>query len=185
MNHVSQLPNNPAAAAAAATTTTTVLRPFVRDYPGEPVPEETFTHSPSWSLPNLYQLLPSTTIHSILPVQFTCLTLFARPLSMSSLVYLLVWSPPPHIPYISSPNHCLLFAAHAHTIAACFALVPRLYHLFLVSFSTLYLGLYSVLLSAVCLYFSYATNLCPVDVYNCIFTTVYISIVWLRFVNSY
>jgi len=22
------------------------LRPFVRDYPGEPVPEETFTHSP-------------------------------------------------------------------------------------------------------------------------------------------
>jgi len=24
--------------------TTTVLRPFVRDYPGEPVPEETFTH---------------------------------------------------------------------------------------------------------------------------------------------
>jgi len=27
------------------TTTTAVLRPFVRDYPGEPVPEETFTHS--------------------------------------------------------------------------------------------------------------------------------------------
>jgi len=26
------------------TTTTTVLRPFVRDYPGEPVPEETLTH---------------------------------------------------------------------------------------------------------------------------------------------
>ena len=49
---------------------------------------------------------------------------------MSSLVYLLVWSPPPHIPYISSPNQCLLFATHVHTIAACFALVPRLYHLF-------------------------------------------------------
>jgi len=30
-----------------STTTTTVLRPFVRDYPGEPVPEETFTHPPS------------------------------------------------------------------------------------------------------------------------------------------
>jgi len=28
------------------TTTTTILRPFIRDYPGEPVPEETFTHSP-------------------------------------------------------------------------------------------------------------------------------------------
>jgi len=28
------------------TITTTILRPFVRDCPGEPVPEETFTHSP-------------------------------------------------------------------------------------------------------------------------------------------
>ena len=52
------------------TTTTTVLRPVVRDYPGELVPEETFTHPPSLSSSDLYQLLPSyTTIHSILPVQ--------------------------------------------------------------------------------------------------------------------
>jgi len=51
---------------------------------------------------------------------------------MFSLVYLLVWSPPPHIPYISSPNQCLLFAAHARTIAACFAVVSILCHLFLV-----------------------------------------------------
>ena len=56
--------------------TTTVLRPFVRDYPGEPVPEETLTHPPSWSSSSLYHLLPSTTIHSILPVQFTCLAIF-------------------------------------------------------------------------------------------------------------
>ena len=42
-------------------TTTTVLRPFVRDYLGEPIPEETLTHLPSWSSSNLYQLLPSTT----------------------------------------------------------------------------------------------------------------------------
>jgi len=28
-------------------TTTTVLRSFVRDYPGEPVPEKTLTHPPS------------------------------------------------------------------------------------------------------------------------------------------
>jgi len=28
-------------------TTTTVLQPFVRDYPGEPVLEETLTHPPS------------------------------------------------------------------------------------------------------------------------------------------
>jgi len=40
---------------------------FVRDNPGEPVPEETFTHSHlSWS--------PSNTIHGIHPVQFMCLT---------------------------------------------------------------------------------------------------------------
>ena len=37
----------------------------------------------------------------------------------ASLVYLLIWSPPPHIPYISSHNQCLLFATHAHTIATC------------------------------------------------------------------
>jgi len=61
--------------------------------------------------------------------------LFAQPISMSSLVYLLVWSHPPNIPYISSSNQCLLFAAHAHTIATCFAVVPRLYYLFLVCLS--------------------------------------------------
>ena len=65
--------------------TTTVLRPFVRDYPGELVPEETFTHPPYWSSSNLYQLLPSTTIHSILPVQITCLTIFLHNLSPSDL----------------------------------------------------------------------------------------------------
>ena len=27
--------------------TTTILQPFVRDYPGEPVPQETLTHPPS------------------------------------------------------------------------------------------------------------------------------------------
>ena len=46
------------------------------------------------------------------------------------LVYLLAWSPPPHIPYVSSPNQCLLFATHAHTITTCFAAVSILYHLF-------------------------------------------------------
>jgi len=44
------------------TTTSTVLRPFVRDYPGEPVLEETLTHPPSWSSSSLYQLLPPTMI---------------------------------------------------------------------------------------------------------------------------
>ena len=41
-------------------TTTIVLRPFVRDYPGEPVPEETLTHPPSWSSSNL---LPASSIY--------------------------------------------------------------------------------------------------------------------------
>ena len=72
--------------------TTTVLRPFVRDYPGEPVPEETLNHPPSWSSSNLYQLLPSTTIHSILSLNYVLGNLLAQPLSVSSLVYLLVWS---------------------------------------------------------------------------------------------
>jgi len=60
---------------------------------------------------------------------------------MSSLVYLLVWSPPPHILYISSPNQCLFGAAHAHTIATCFAVESILYHLFLIFLSTPYLEL--------------------------------------------
>jgi len=33
---------------------------------------------------------------------------------------------PRHIPYISSPSHCLLFATRAHTIATCFAVISRL-----------------------------------------------------------
>ena len=68
-----------------AETTTTVLRSFVRDYPGEPVPEETLSHPPSWSSSNLYQLLPSTTIHSILLVQITCLAIFLHNLFTCSL----------------------------------------------------------------------------------------------------
>jgi len=48
---------------------------FVREYPGEPVPKETFTHSHvSWSSIILYLLPPSTAIHGILPVLFTRLT---------------------------------------------------------------------------------------------------------------
>ena len=51
------------------THTHTVLRSFIRDYPGEPVPEETFTHSHlSCASAILYQLPPSTTIHGILPL---------------------------------------------------------------------------------------------------------------------
>ena len=59
-------------------------------------------------------------------------SLFPQSLSKFSLVYLLAWHPPLCTPYISSPNHCHLLAAHAHTIATCFAAVWRLCHLMLV-----------------------------------------------------
>jgi len=94
------------------------------------------THQPSWSS-NLYQLfhLPQSIASSLFKLHAW------QPLSMSSLVYLLVWSHPSRIPYISSPNQCLLFATHAHTIATCFAVVSILYHLFLVFLWTPYLEL--------------------------------------------
>jgi len=62
-------------------------------------------------------------------------------ISKFSLIYLLAWHPQRHTPYISSPTF-LLFTAHAHTIATCFAVVVKLCHLILVSLSTLYLELY-------------------------------------------
>jgi len=115
-------------------------QPLVRDYPGRPVPEETLTHShPSWSLDILYQLPPFTTIHCILCAQFMCLTVLFDNLSplRSSLVLLLVLGPLLHTPCISSPSHHLLYAAHAHTNAACSAAKPMLCHLYLVSLSSL------------------------------------------------
>ena len=42
-------------------------------------------HPPSWSSSSFYQLLPSTTSHSILPVQITCLAIFLHNLSPSPL----------------------------------------------------------------------------------------------------
>jgi len=71
--------------------TYTHTKPFnSQDYLGKLVPEETFTHShSSWSWDIIYQLPPSTTIHSILFVQFMCLTvlfynIFPGPLWSSS-----------------------------------------------------------------------------------------------------
>ena len=64
-----------------------------------------------------------------------------QPLSRSSLVFLLVLDPLLHTPCISSPNHHHLFAAHAHTITACSAVIPMLCHLFPISLSAPYLSL--------------------------------------------
>jgi len=69
---------------------------------------------------------------------------FPQSLSKFSLVNLLAWHHQLHTPYISSTKHCLLFIAHAHTIATCFAVVLRLCHLILVSLSTVYLKIYLV-----------------------------------------
>ena len=58
---------------------------FVRDNPDEP--EETFTHSHlSWSSDIAYLLSPSITIHGILSVQLTRLTVFSTILSITSHV---------------------------------------------------------------------------------------------------
>ena len=93
----------------------------------------------------LYQHPPSTTIHSILPVQFMCWqsfcttslkVLFGLPLGLaSSTLY--------SIHFFT--QSLLLFTTHAHTIASCFTVVPRLYHLILVSLNSL-LGTVSFIL---------------------------------------
>jgi len=83
------------------TTTTTVLHPSVRDYPSELVPEETLTHLSSWSSSNLYQLLPSTTIHSILLVQITCMAIFLHNLFPCPL-WFTSWSGALHLIFTGS-----------------------------------------------------------------------------------
>jgi len=96
-------------------TTILQLYGFCPGQPGEPVPEETFTHSHLlWSSVIPYLLRPSFMIHGILLVQFTCLTVFFHNLQIFFGLPLCL---APSTFYISSPNHCLLFAAHAHTIA--------------------------------------------------------------------
>ena len=59
----------------------------VWDNPGEPVPEETFTHSHlSWSSVIPYLLPPSIMIHGILPVQFTCLTAWNNSINQKTVI---------------------------------------------------------------------------------------------------
>ena len=110
---------------------------FVRDNPGEPVPEETFTHSHSssssiipicflhllWSMAS--SLFNPHTWHSFSTISVQ--VFFGLPLGLA-----------PFTSYsISSSNYCLHFTANAHTTATCFAVVPRLCHLILASLSTL------------------------------------------------
>jgi len=58
-------------------------------------------------------------------------SLFPQSLSKFSLVYFLAWYPPLHTPYVSSPNHCLLFAAHAHRNGSRLKLeIGEIFHIF-------------------------------------------------------
>ena len=98
-----------------------------QDYPGESVPEETITHPPSCSLSNLYQLLPSTVIHSILFVQITCLAIFLHNL-FPCPIWSASWSGALHLIFHTflHPTSVFFFAAHARTIATCFAVVSSI-----------------------------------------------------------
>jgi len=100
--------------------TTMVLRAFVHDYPSEWVPKEkTFTQSYlSWSSmqPSFISFLHPLRSTAYSVFNLCALQSFSPPLSKYSLVYLLVWNPPLHTPYISLPNHCLLFTTNDHTI---------------------------------------------------------------------
>jgi len=114
---------------------------FVRDNLGKPVPEETFSHShlPCSSIIT-YLLPPSITIHGILSVQFTCLAVFFHNLT-GSFLWSTSWPGTLHFILHTFLHSIIVFAAH--TITTCFAIVPRLCHLIIVSLSTLYLELLS------------------------------------------
>ena len=69
-------------------TTVLQLPGFCPGQPGEPVQEETFTHSHlSWTSIIPYLFPPSVMIYVILPIQFTCLTVFLHNLCPS-----FIWS---------------------------------------------------------------------------------------------
>jgi len=82
------------------TTTTIILWPFVRDYPDEPVPEETSTDHPDHHpvFISLFHLLRSvaSSLYKLHAWQSFCTTalriVFGLPLGLG---------PPPHVPYIS------------------------------------------------------------------------------------
>jgi len=75
---------------------------------------------------------------------FTPVVVISHPLSASCLVYMpgclfpqslsqSFFGLPLGLAPSTSPNHCLLFTSHTHTIAACFPVVLRLCHQILVS----------------------------------------------------
>jgi len=93
---------------------------FVRDNPGEPVPEETFIHSHlSWSSFIPYLLPPSIMSHGILPLQFTYLTVFFHNLSPSFL-WSTSWSGTLHFILHTFLHPIIVFFSQHMPTATCF-----------------------------------------------------------------
>jgi len=87
------------------------------------------------------QLLPSTMIHSILPVQITCLAIFLHNLSPCPL-WSTTWSGALHLIFHTYLHPISVFFSQHMPIpdvATGFAVVSILYHLLLVFLSTPYL----------------------------------------------
>jgi len=104
--------------------------------PGWAGTRRTFTHSHlSWSSTILHQLPPSTIIHSILPVQFMCLTVFSHNISPSPILST-SWSGTSTFLHPIIVFFCNTCPYHSNL----FAVVPKLCHLFLVCLSTLFYG---------------------------------------------
>jgi len=92
--------------------------------------------------------------HSILPVQFICLTVFLNHLCPGPF-WSSFWSRTLHfIPHTFLHPVIVSFSSlstHAHTITTCFAAVVRLYHLFLISLWTFYILHYTSIWPFSCL----------------------------------
>ena len=111
-----------------------VLWPFVRVYPGEPVPEETSIHShPSCSSTILiiFLHLPRTTASSLLNPR----TWDSLCTTSNHVLFGLSLGLEPTTSYSVHffTNHYHPFAPYVHTIVTCFAIVATLCPLFLVS----------------------------------------------------
>ena len=117
-------------AAHTAATRTTILRPFVgttrvSQYQKKHSPTHHPDHHPVFiSFFHLPRAIASS-LFKLCAWQYFCTTsfhaLFGLPLGLE---------PSTSYSIHFSPNQCLLFAAHAHTIATCFAVVSILCHLF-------------------------------------------------------
>jgi len=127
-------------------TTTTVLQLFVQDYPGELVPEETFTHSSVLII--VRPLSASSSVFNLRAWQSFCTTslhvLFGLPLGLEpSTSYSMHF-------FTQSLSSFRNTCPYHHSL---FCSVPRLYYLFLISLSSS-LGTLSFGLKVICNGFS-------------------------------